>query len=39
MGTPTIESFKALLRSNIIQNCLVTVEDVTITDKIYGPDI
>ena len=39
VGTPTIESFKALLRSNIIQNCLVTVEDVTIADKIYGPDI
>ena len=28
--------FKALLRLNIIQNCPVTVEDVTITDKIYG---
>ena len=31
--------FKALLRLNIIQNCPVTVEDVTITDKIYGPAI
>ena len=41
VGTPTIESFKALLtvRSNIIQNCPVTIEDVTIADKIYGPDI
>ena len=39
MGTPTIESFKAVLRSNIIQNCPVTVEDVTIAEKIYGPDI
>ena len=39
MGTPKIKSFKALLRSNIIQNCPVTVEDMTIAAKIYGPDI
>ena len=39
MGTPAMESFKALLRLNIIQNCPVTVEDMTIANKIYGPDI
>ena len=39
VGTPTIESFKALLQLNIIQNCPVTVEDMTIAEKIYGQDI
>ena len=39
IGTPTVENFKALLRMNIIQNCPVTVEDVTIAEKIFGPSI
>jgi hypothetical protein len=27
------------LRQNIIKNCPVTIEDVTIAEKIFGPDI
>ena len=34
---PTIQSFKAMLRTNIIKNCPVTVEDVTMAKKIFGP--
>ena len=39
VGTPTVENFKALLRSNVIQNCPVTVEDVNIAEKIFGPSV
>jgi hypothetical protein len=39
VGTPTMSNFKSLLKMNIIQNCPVTVEDVNIADKIFGPDM
>ena len=39
IGTPTVTNFKALLRSNAIKDCPVTVEDVNIAEKIFGPDI
>jgi hypothetical protein len=39
VGIPTVNEFKSLLRMNVIQNCPVTVEDVNISEKIFGPDI
>ena len=39
MSGPTVENFKYILRQNIIQNCPVTVEDVNIAKKIFGPDM
>jgi hypothetical protein len=39
VGTPTMNNFKSLLQMNIIQNCPVTVKDVNIADKIFGPDM
>ena len=39
VGTPTVENFKALLKMNVIKNCPVTSEDVTMAEKIFGPDI
>ena len=39
VGTPTVENFKALLRMNAIHNCPVTVEDVKIAERIFGPDM
>ena len=36
---PTIQSFKAMLRTNIIKNCPVTIEDVTMAKKIFGPSM
>ena len=38
IGTPTVRNFKALLRMNVIQNCPVTVDDVNMAEKIFGPD-
>ena len=32
-GSPTLESFKAMLKSNIIKNCSVTAADVDIAEK------
>jgi hypothetical protein len=39
VGTPTVNNFKSLLRMNVIQICPVTVEDVNISEKIFGPDM
>ncbi|WP_288992819.1 polyprotein of Ty1/Copia retrotransposon [uncultured Marinobacter sp.] len=39
VGTPTVENFKSLLRMNVIKNCPVTVEDINISEKIFGPDM
>ncbi len=39
VGTPTVDNFKSLLRMNVIKNCPVTVEDVNISEKIFGPDM
>jgi hypothetical protein len=37
VGTPTIKTFKTLLKMNAIRNCPVTTEDVNIAEKIFGP--
>jgi hypothetical protein len=39
VGTPTIETFKTLLKMNAIRNCPVTTEDVNIDKKIFGPNM
>ena len=39
VGIATVEIFKALLHMNAIQNCPVTVEDVKIAKRIFGPDM
>jgi hypothetical protein len=39
VATPTVNNFKSLLRMNVIQYCPVTVEDVNISEKIFGPDM
>ena len=39
MGAPTPMNLKYALRQNLIQNCPVTVDDVVLAEKIYGPDI
>jgi len=39
IGTPTMKSFRLLLQMNVIKNCPMTVEDVSIAEKISGPDV
>jgi hypothetical protein len=39
VGTLTVNNFKSLLWMNVIQNCPVTVEDINISEKIFGPDM
>jgi hypothetical protein len=39
VGTPTIETFKTLIKMNAIRNCPVTTEDVNIAEKIFGADM
>ncbi len=39
IGTPSIRDFKAIVQANMIKNCPVTVADINIAEKIYGPAI
>jgi hypothetical protein len=39
VGTPTIETFKMLIKMNAIRNCPVTTEDVNSAKKIFGADM
>jgi hypothetical protein len=39
VGTPAMNNFKPLLQMNVIQNFPVTVEDVNISESIFGPDM
>jgi hypothetical protein len=39
VGTPTIETFKTLLKMIAIRNCPVTTEDVNNAKKIFGPNM
>ena len=39
VGCPTVENLKHILRQKIIKNCPVTIQDVNIAEKIFGPDV
>ena len=39
IGTPTIQALKAMLRTNQIQNCSVTSDDLTLAERIYGQSV
>jgi len=36
---PSLSDFKAILQMNSIKNNPITIEDVNIAEKIFGPDI
>jgi Reverse transcriptase (RNA-dependent DNA polymerase) len=39
LGTPSVKDFKMIIVSNQIKNLPVTIEDINIAEKIFGPDI
>ena len=39
VGTPAVKNFKSLLKANMIKNCPVTIEDINIAEKIFGPSM
>jgi hypothetical protein len=39
MGTPSVPDLLAILRMNLVKNNPVTIEDVKLAKKIFGPDI
>ena len=39
IGYPSIADFKNVIQMNQIKNCPVTIEDINICEKIFGPDI
>ena len=38
-GAPKFRNLKMMIRKNIIQNFLVTVEDIETAERIFGPDV
>ena len=38
-GCPTLTNFKHIIRQNIFKNCPVTVADVDVAERIFGPDL
>ena len=38
-GCPSVTDLKNILKMNSIANCPITLDDVDITEKIYGPDV
>ena len=39
IGNTATENYKYLLRQSVIKNCLVKIDDVNLTEKIFGTDI
>ena len=39
LGCPTIPDLKAIIQSNAINNCPVTIDDINMAEKIFGKDI
>ena len=39
IGAPSAKDFRVLVRSNMIKNCPVTIEDIRIAEQVYGKDI
>jgi Reverse transcriptase (RNA-dependent DNA polymerase) len=39
IGTPSLKDFKLIITSNMIKNIPITIEDINIAEKIFGPDV
>jgi hypothetical protein len=39
VGCPTLQNFKHIICQGIFKNCPVTVADVDVAEKIFGPDL
>ena len=39
MMYPMVEDFKTAAKSNYIEDCLVTIKDITIAEDIFGANI
>ena len=39
VGTPSVKDFKTIINLNAIQDNPITVQDIKMAEKIFGPDI
>jgi hypothetical protein len=39
IGYPSLRDFKHVIQTKQIKNCPVTIEDINISEKIFGPDV
>mmetsp|Transcript_9738 Transcript_9738/g.19457 ORF Transcript_9738/g.19457 Transcript_9738/m.19457 type:complete len:385 (+) Transcript_9738:661-1815(+) len=39
MGSPSSDTFKLMMRNNLVKNCPLTLESIKIADNVFGPDV
>ncbi len=39
MGLPSLQTFKLMVRENLVNNCLVMSEAIRVADDVFGPDV
>ena len=39
IGTPTVENFRSIIRSNMIKHFPVIIEDINISEDLFGKDV
>ena len=39
IGTLSLKDYKAIVQGNLIKNCLVTLDDIKVAERIFGKDI
>ena len=39
IGEPSVDNFRHAIRANMIQGCPVTVKDINIAERIFGPGV
>ena len=39
LGTPSVNDFKSIITANMVKNLPITIEDIKIAEKIFGPDV
>jgi hypothetical protein len=39
IGTQSMDAYKAIIKGNLIRNCPVTIDDIKLTDRMFGPSI
>jgi hypothetical protein len=39
MGTPWLKDFKSIIASNMVKNIPITIDDINIAEKVFGPDV
>jgi hypothetical protein len=39
MGIPLLKDTKSIITSNMVKNILITIDDINMAEKMFGPDV